>query len=339
MDTSAINKSIAIAAKPTKTKTIVKADKPTTKAKAKTKVTTDKPDIPCTVTDIPCTDTVVVVPGVVHKKRGRKPKGGKIVSAQTTDNVNTKTAPPNIIVHLKCGIEDLTNPSDNFIYDPSDMNVKIDPYQFKPVGSSGFDIETTPEVNNPTAPISSTDILNHKLKMLAHDLHTNNISDKKSACFWCTCEFDNPAIYIPKHAIKDTYHVYGCFCSPECSVGHLFQQSDIDSSTKFERYSLLNHIYGRIYNYEKNIKPAPDPNYTLDKFYGNLSIQEYRQLLKHERLLLIVDKPLMRSLPELHEDNDDFIINTQSMGEKYKLKRGIEKKTKSQLLATNFNMK
>jgi hypothetical protein len=41
-----------------------------------------------------------------------------------------------------------------------------------------------------------------KLKILEHDLHVNNISDKKSACFWCTYEFDNPPVYIPKHFIN-----------------------------------------------------------------------------------------------------------------------------------------
>ena len=38
------------------------------------------------------------------------------------------------------------------------------------------------------------------------------------------------------------------------------------------------------------------------KFYGNLSIQEYRKLLKSEHLLCVLDKPLTRVLPELHED-------------------------------------
>tara|TARA_B100001063_G_C16296504_1_gene326311 strand:- start:244 stop:507 length:264 start_codon:yes stop_codon:yes gene_type:complete len=47
----------------------------------------------------------------------------------------------------------------------------------------------------------------------------------------------------------------------------------------------------------------------LDKFYGNLSIQEYRKLLQNERLILVVDKPLTRVLPELHEDNNEYIIN------------------------------
>jgi hypothetical protein len=149
-----------------------------------------------------------------------------------------------------------------------------------------------------------------KLKVLEHNLHINNISDKKSACFWCTYEFDNPPVYIPKHFIKNSYHVYGCFCSPECATAYLMEEN-IDSSSKFERYHLINHIYSKIYDYTKNIKPAPNPFYLLDKYYGNLSIQEYRSLLRNDRLFLIVDKPLTRILPELHEDNDDFIINNK----------------------------
>ena len=53
----------------------------------------------------------------------------------------------------------------------------------------------------------------------------------------------------------------------------------------WERYALLNNIYGKVYNYETNIKPAPSPFYTLDKYYGNLTIQEYRKLLKNDTLL------------------------------------------------------
>jgi hypothetical protein len=88
-------------------------------------------------------------------------------------------------------------------------------------------------------------------------------------------------------------------------------EENIDSSSKFERYHLINHVYSKIYDYKKNIKPAPNPFYLLDKYYGNLTIQEYRSLLRNERLFLVVDKPLTRILPELHEDNDDFIINNK----------------------------
>ena len=82
-------------------------------------------------------------------------------------------------------------------------------------------------------------------------------------------------------------------------------------SCTFNGRDLINHIYSKIYEYKKNIKPAPNPHYMLEKYYGNLTIQEYRSLLNSERLFLIVDKPLTRILPEFHEDNDEFIINNK----------------------------
>jgi hypothetical protein len=178
-----------------------------------------------------------------------------------------------------------------------------------------------------------------KLKSLEHNLHINNINDKKSSCFWCTCDFDSPPVYIPKFQIKDYYHVYGCFCSPECSTAYLMEEN-IDSSDKFERYHLINHIYTKIYDYKKNIKPAPNPYYTLDKYYGNLSIQDYRSLLRSERLFLVVDKPLTRILPELHEDNDDFIINNKIIpANTYHVKKKIQRKqTKNNIVNEKFGL-
>jgi len=177
-----------------------------------------------------------------------------------------------------------------------------------------------------------------KLKRLEHMLHTNNVLDTASACFWCTYEFDNPAVYIPKHYIGETYHVYGCFCSPECAVAHLMNET-IDSSTKFERYQFMNNIYGKIFNYTKNIKPAPNPHYMLEKFCGNLNIQEYRSLLRNERLFIIVDKPLTRVLPELHEDNDDFILNTKIIPSNYQLKKKqIKKCSKNSIVNEHFGI-
>ena len=44
----------------------------------------------------------------VGKKRGRKPKGGKIIQQITPLNVNKETK-PSIILHLKCSMKDLKN--------------------------------------------------------------------------------------------------------------------------------------------------------------------------------------------------------------------------------------
>ena len=274
------------------------------------------------------------------KKRGRKPKGGKIIPNIFSSDVNV-IPEPNIILHLKCCESDLTNTV-------AVVNNPIETFQFD-TGELGYSDITNMFVNDAAAASAAakkntdepddTNILWAKLKELTYMLHNNTISDKKSACFWCTCTFDNPAILIPKFELNNMYHCYGCFCSPECAAAYIFEEH-IDTSTKFERYHLLNHIYCKIYDYKKNIKPAPNPYYTLNKYYGNLSIQEYRLLLKNERLLLIVDKPLSRILPELHEDNDDYMFNsdTISTSNKFKLRRKT-KKTKTDIITNNFNLK
>jgi hypothetical protein len=295
----------------------------------------------------------------VAKKRGRKPKGGKIIQ-QIVPLVNNKETKPNVILHLKCFLKDLYNnallntniESFNFA-----SNKNNSPYEIINVNENNMnnteddtkynkyyedDIENDYDYEDSSNKNKENDIREiwRKLKVLEHNLHINNISDKKSACFWCTYDFDNPPIYIPKHYIKDTYHVYGCFCSPECSVAYLMEES-IDSSSKFERYHLLNHIYSKIYDYKKNIKPAPNPYYMLEKYYGNLSIQEFRALLRNERLFLVVDKPLTRVLPELHEDNDDFIINNKIIpSNTYQIKKKLQKKqqSKNNILTEKFGL-
>jgi len=273
------------------------------------------------------------------KKRGRKPKGGKILLVNQTQEPTFETT-PNTILHLKCGLEDLKQ---SHCLVNKNSQPMVESYQFmnKDIGFNLVNSKSSNEEYYDDEEVSPQEdsSINQKLITLSHDLHNNINSDKRSACFWCTCEFNNHPIYIPKYNINGSYHVYGCFCSPECATGYLFKQSDIDSTSKFERYSLLNHIYCKIYDYNKNIKPAPDPHYTLDKYYGNLSIQEYRKLLKNERLLLIVDKPMTSSLPELHIDNDDFFINNKNTAGNFKLKTKYNKQTKSEILLNNFNMK
>jgi hypothetical protein len=288
------------------------------------------------------------------KKRGRKPKGGKIIQ-QSLFIDNNKETKPNVILHLKCSLKDLqTNTllennieSFNFSntaqlsFDVINDNKKLEKNIIQPniVEEEADDDDDDDDNNNKLTKDNNIRDIWKKLKILQHNLHINNICDKKSACFWCTYDFDNPPVYIPKHFIKDAYDVYGCFCSPECATAYLMEEH-IDSSSKFERYYLMNNIYAKIYNFTKNIKPAPDPYYMLDKYYGNLSIQEYRSLLRNERLFLVVDKPLTRVFPELHEDNDDFIINNKIIpSNAYQIKKKLPKKqTKNNILSERFGL-
>ena len=289
----------------------------------------------------------------VAKKRGRKPKGGKIIQQVVPTNNNLEPK-PNVILHLKCSIKDLqtnsVNGSDIQSFDiqhQAHLSYEMinPPAEFlnnAPVSNNEIITTQTKHVEDDSEPDDSnidTKEVWKKLKALEHNLHINNICDKKSACFWCTCDFDNPPVYIPKYYVKDSYNVYGCFCSPECATAYLMEEN-IDSSARFERYHFLNHIYSKIYDYNKNIKPAPNPYYLLDKYYGNLSIQEYRSLLRNERLFLVVDKPLTRILPELHEDNDDFIINNKIIpSNTFQIKKKLQKKqTKTNILSDHFGL-
>jgi len=318
----------------------------------------------------------------VAKKRGRKPKGGKLVMKQS-DLVSAQPSISNIILHLKCSMQDLTTHNDNIknlVTDPLIYNPAVPPNILtynKKEGAlfSVYDTEkdqsgdlaygefiqkpTTVTQESGVCQICSLNLsependemnikdINTKLKKLKIQMYKNANHEKKSACFWCTYEYDNPSCYIPKHEMDKEIFGYGSFCRPECAVAYLMKEN-IDDSTKFERYHLLNQIYSKVYNYKKNIKPAPNPYYLLDKFYGNLTIQEYRKLLKTEHMLLVIDKPMTRILPELHEDSEDFIINiyggtnTQSnRGGVYKVKRESEKKqgpSKSSIIKDKFGM-
>jgi hypothetical protein len=149
----------------------------------------------------------------------------------------------------------------------------------------------------------------NRLKYSFHNGETIQMKlNHKCACFWDTCEFDGPIYYLPIMIVNGVFHVSGCFCSPECALAALLKEQ-LDTSTKFERIHLLHLLYGNSSN--KGFKPAPNPNYLLDKYYGNLTIDEYRSLLKGPQMIHIVNKPLTHILPELYEDNNDFLVNSK----------------------------
>ena len=298
------------------------------------------------------------------KKRGRKPKGGKIIKKNDKIKSSIEKTQPNIILHLKCSTKDINNNAFNApnytpnILDPQAYNIitntKMYNLQYEEIKHSQLNNAKSQVIKNTSSSPSTTETNNklenkkiwRKLNLLKNNLRCNNVSDKRSACFWCTYEFDNPAVYIPKHYNDQTLEVYGCFCSPECALAYL-KNEQIDDSTKWERYALLNNVYSKIYDYNKNIKPAPNPHYTLDKYYGVLNINEYRKLLNNERILMVVDKPMTKILPELYEENNempDVYSNMLSISEKtdknstFRLKRSQTKKTKTNALSSTFNL-
>ena len=308
------------------------------------------------------------------KKRGRKPKGGKLYIKENDNNIEQNST-SNVILHLKCCLKDVenmeiernaivTNPLEYIPVAPPDVQA----YENGDTGNyfelddrkntqQAYTTHTEPGLcsvcrSNKTSESEKEDDsdvdmkdITSKLKDMKIQFYRSTNTDKKAACFWCTYDFDNQPCHIPKYELDEEIHGYGSFCRPECAAAYLMKEN-IDDSTKFERYHLLNQIYSKVYDYKKNIRPAPNPHYLLDKFYGNLSIKEYRKLLKSEHMMLIIEKPMTRILPELHEDNEDIgnsNFNGQNTGNAgvYKVKRQSEKQkgpSKNEIIRENFGM-
>ena len=349
---------------------------------------------------------VQLTSNVPHKKRGRKPRGGKIIHENQIQKNNSPEV-PNIILHLKCVLSDLKKSNDlnsNKVEtyfsdkkmeilcynDDNDQNVAFsnaskydtkcgndnknklqynkniiengeelvmatsqqttyDPSTFlNNVHNSSTHVVMDSNVAAPLSDNNDSDYKNttnkeiwKKISQLKLNFHKNDafnaisIGAQRSACFWDTCEFDTPPIYIPMSSTKG----YGCFCHPECAVAYLMNEN-IDTSIKFERYYLLNSIYGPIYNYNKSIKPASNPHYLLNKFYGTLTINEYRKLFQCEQVVYMVNKPLTNVLPELYEDNNDlFIGNKIIQNSTMEIKTKITKNAKSSIINEAFGIK
>jgi hypothetical protein len=306
------------------------------------------------------------------KKETKKSKAQEIKLQTLQNSLNQslqKNSSKNIILNLKCSLKEVETylqnkifHSDHFIYKPS-IPQEIQPFEAQTENTFDYfqneDIvndqpaETMPNylhypspmkscTNNNTEKISNEEIKN-KIKELKLTFYKNEHT-KKSSCFWCTYEFDNDTCHIIELSTKGDYVGHGSFCSPECSVAYLFNNMKWDDSSKMESYQLINYYYGTSNQYEEHIKPAPSPFYFLEKFYGNMSIHEYRKMCKSNYMLLCVDKPMTRVLPEIHEDNEKIVFNntpsTQTRGN-YKVKRQSEKgaaPNRNSILRDNFGV-
>ena len=207
------------------------------------------------------------------KKRGRKPRGGKIVSKSTDINKTLSNVETNIILHLKCNTSELEKKTFSMLnskYNPKisqpdpfslNSNQKLNTLTFENINENESSLNTITtfkkdlhkplSVNNKVKEINCNDNIDikeiwKKLSNLKYQLHFNCLPDKRSSCFWCTCPFDNPAIYIPSKIRNGVYDVYGCFCSPQCAVAFL-RNEQLDHSVLWERYSMINDLYGKIF--------------------------------------------------------------------------------------------
>ena len=148
-------------------------------------------------------------------------------------------------------------------------------------------------------------IFKKKLKNILYEfINANN--DKtwpettSTYCWWCCHPFSWMPCALPEYYKKEKFYVNGCFCSFNCTASYNFSKNDDDI---WERYSLLNLMYKKLYN-EKFIKInlAP-PREILKIFGGYLTIEEFREnSFKNDKTYTVVKPPLISIIPKIEEN-------------------------------------
>jgi hypothetical protein len=332
---------------------------PTKRVAKKKEAVPEEPVAPVFVAP-PSPETEATEPPV-SKPAPKKLRSKKLIQVQS-ELVQPIEIVPNVILHLRCSLKDLDDHHDNInkiltnplSYDPSIppeimtvdslSRTQFGLYQadaaLSAAGADGSAAytglcsrcsnETSTEgatqgsgPANAGRKVSDSDDLQAKIRNLKVRFHKGQVDlSRRSACFWCTYDFDSAPCYIPRQELRastpdshESLLVYGHFCSPECAVAYLFKEN-IDDHTKFERFHLINKWYGGA---QGSIRPAPNPYYILDRYMGTLSIQEFRELTGGSAPgLIVLDKPMTRVLPEIHTDHD-------AVGSAFKVRRASTK--------------
>lgn len=302
------------------------------------------------------------------KKRGRrkkvveneKTKTPAVTLNQVKSTSSTKQPKQtNIILHLSCSLDEIDNhirqewKHTEFSYNPtipqeilafeSNVNdyhvIETETKRAYKNNHNCFPCENNLNSKTDKADDEWTQQDNQKIKELKLQFYKNEIPDKKVDCFWCTYSYDNDPYYILQPGANSDLLAHGSFCSPPCAVAFLFNNMQWDDSSKIESYQLMNYYYNSN-NYTESIKPACSPYYFLDKYYGNMTIQEFRKLSNTNYIFLCVDKPVTRVLPEIHEENDKA-SNVNNKGN-YKVKKQSDKVgtiNRNDILKSNFGVK
>lgn len=141
---------------------------------------------------------------------------------------------------------------------------------------------TTPLVipNNAT-PVSELYSRNKNMPFIPKNsmLVSHKLPIVKSNCFWDRHEFDYEPIGCPIDYIDGKYVSDGCFCSFNCCMAYIEDNSHNYTYAK-SKY-LLSRIHFEIFNDPKfEITPAPSWR-LLQAYGGSWSIEKFRESLTH----------------------------------------------------------
>ena len=289
----------------------------------------------------------------IPKKRGRKPKEKVYSIKELPKTFYEENKNETLILHLPINleekesdpkplddnnnnliIEDNINQKDDEFNLPTQLNFLEDNY--KDNEHKNINISTNVNKSEDKAwevnQKNSNKVLKKNLRNILYefmDCNKDKVWPEKTniSCWWCCHKFENTPCSLPYKYKKDKFYVRGVFCSFNCAASYNFSLNDDDL---FERYSLLNLMYKKLY-YRKFVKInlAP-PRESLKIFGGYLSIEEFREnCLSNDKLFNVIDPPLISIIPKIEESinhNKDF-----TPGLKLNVNENILQKTKDTL--------
>jgi hypothetical protein len=245
-------------------------------------------------------------------KREKKTSKHQVVAVITPDGIQGNFQPDirrPLIAHLPIHSSDVEFHEQHLTYDP---RPPCQPEAFNAAEIDPFSSEATYE-NVPKTVVE--EVKEHEAKEVvtpipvvgkrkeygkgpllvcyAESSNTKELPSETSiACFWCCEQFSGRPCIIPSHIIGDVWHVYGNFCTPQCSMAYLIREQ-LDTHTRWERISLLNRLYstfshGRIY-------PAPARE-SMERFGGTISSDEFRSICEGQRVRVDLHIPPMVSI-------------------------------------------
>jgi len=174
-------------------------------------------------------------------------------------------------------------------------------------------------------------VVNPQLNMI--DIINNKDPQKRKVqhrCMWDHYNFDSMPFFLPFKYLNEKFHVYGCFCSPECTMAYNNHRMSDNNQNIKERNSLINQMAYQMTGSDEPIKPADNYEVLNDYPYGYLSIDEYRNNLKLGlKEYIIYIPPMVPVIPKIEEDYiDKFTGKSYSIfssgnttGDKFKLQR------------------
>jgi len=246
------------------------------------------------------------------QRRGRKPKSQMIVKKDISEYINKQDEDETIILNLKIDnidktinkeLENQFHFNNGLKYNPSIESPtayhNVDNFTSLPSNFNKSDIDKKEEAN---IIIEKKNIYNCLEDFIENK---NWIKKTNILCWWCCHSFENSPFGIPIKYKNDKFHVTGCFCSLECASSYNFYENNTIQDV-WECYSLINLLSQKL-EYKNIIKLAPH-KVSLKIFGGKLEIDEFRNFTNSNKIVNVLDYPMIPTNQLLEEIN----YNTQN---------------------------